>query len=408
MHLLMVALSFPSPERPYRTPFLGEQVRLLCESPAVERITVVSPTTFVPAFMRRFRRVAAQASLPKRYQMVEGRCEVLFPRYIKAPGDLFLAWGIAQWRRIVDQTVARLAKTCPVSLVHANKGGVSSWAAIYAAKRHNIPCVVTYQGSEVHNGLARHRKGWQLCRDSFRLADLNLPVSRELQTILKRSAEPTGRCETLLRGVDRTQFFPPSEITRCPRVLFVGHISEAKGAFDLLSAWARVQLSCPNALLTVVGQDLTKGHFLRAARSLGVENSIALTGPVPSSRVANLMHQSRLLCLPSHGEGTPNCVMEALSCGLPVVATRVGGIPDIVEHEKTGLLVDKGDVAGLAAALVSLLRDPSRGTRMGQAAQDFAREYLDARKTVSRLVELYGELIAARSTHTSSQDGRNI
>jgi glycosyltransferase involved in cell wall biosynthesis len=86
--------------------------------------------------------------------------------------------------------------------------------------------------------------------------------------------------------------------------------------------------------------------------------------------------------------------MEALSCGLPVVATRVGGIPDIVEHEKTGLLIDKGDVQGLAAALVTLLRNPTWCARMGQAAHAFARVHLDARKTAGRLVELYGELIA--------------
>src|SRR5260370_32455556 len=103
-------------------------------------------------------------------------------------------------------------------------------------------------------------------------------------------------------------------------------------------------------------------------------SSITLPSIVPMTTVSNLMRQSRLLCLPSHGEGTPNCVMEALSCGLPVVATRVGGIPDIVEHEKTGLLVDKGDVDGLAAALVTLLGDARQCTRMGQAAPVFARE----------------------------------
>ena len=65
-------------------------------------------------------------------------------------------------------------------------------------------------------------------------------------------------------------------------------------------------------------------------------------------------------------------MMEALSCGLPVVATRVGGIPDIVEHEKTGLLVDKGNIEGLADALVTLLRNPGRCARMGQAAHAFA------------------------------------
>src|SRR5207249_5619966 len=134
MHLLVIPLSFPAPGTPLPSLFIGEQVRLLCER--VERITVLSPTAFVPAFMRRFRRVADKASLPDRYQIVAGRCEVLFPRYVKAPGDVFLRWTTAQWCRIVEQTVARFTTTCPVSILHAHCGSVTSWAAVCAAKRY--------------------------------------------------------------------------------------------------------------------------------------------------------------------------------------------------------------------------------------------------------------------------------
>lgn len=391
MHLLFVAGSFPAPGKPYRVPFLGTQIRLLCEQ--LDRITVLSPTTYIPMLMRRFLRVATQVSLPNYYGIGDGPYKVLFPRYLKAPGYLFLWWTIAQWRRIIDQTVAQFARTYPVSVIHANVGGVVSWASICVARHYQIPCVVSYQGSEVNNTLAQRRKGWQLCRDSFRLADLNLPVSRSLEDILRRDAEPTGRCEVLIRGVDQTLFFPATELTAQPRVLFVGSIETAKGVFDLLTAWTNVRRSCPDALLTVVGQDGTSGQFAREARFLGIENSITLTGPLTPSEVAHLMRQSRILCLPSHAEGTPNCVMEALACGLPVVATRVGGIPDIIEHEKIGLLVNKGDIEGLAAALTTLFRDPSRCVRMGKAAQTFAHERLDARKTINRLVALYGELI---------------
>jgi glycosyltransferase involved in cell wall biosynthesis len=400
MHLLFIPLAFPAPGNPVYGVGLGEQVRLLCER--VERITVLAPTTFVPTFMRRFRRVSHQVSLPDRYEMVKGRCEVCFPRYFKAQGNVFLRWTIAQWCRIVDQTVAQFTKTCPVSILHAQCGSVSSWAAICAAKRYHIPCVVTYQGSEVHTILAHHYKGWQLCRDSFQLADLNLPVSRSLESILRLHAQPTGRCEVLLRGVDQTRFFPSFKLSAEPRVLFVGNIVPAKGVFDLLSAWVKVKRTYPKASLTMIGHDYTNGLFSREMLSLGVDSSVTLTGPLPSPEVAHLMRQSRLLCLPSHGEGTPNCVMEALSCGLPVVATRVGGIPDIVEHDKAGLLIDEGDIEALAASLVTLLRDPHRCARMGQAAHAFARVHLDARKTAERLVELYDELIVSHSGDRSS------
>jgi glycosyltransferase involved in cell wall biosynthesis len=85
--------------------------------------------------------------------------------------------------------------------------------------------------------------------------------------------------------------------------------------------------------------------------------------------------------------------MEAMACGLPVVATEVGGIPDIVDSNRTGILVQKGDIQKLAEALTSLLHDSGQRKRMGQAAYEFAREHLDARKTTERLVGLYRDLL---------------
>ena len=391
----MVTIGFPSPVNPYTNNFTGEQVKLLCEY--VERVTVLAPTPRVPAFMSRIPRCAKTISLPARYWMIPERCEVLFPKYVKAPGYLMYGWTALQWCRIVSKTVAELNKEHPISLIHAHAGGVSSWAAIRAAKTYGVPSAVTYQGSEVHTALVKHETGWKLCRDSFRSASLNISVSRSIENILMTHGRPQGRSEVLLRGVDQQKFFPASDSVREPIVLFVGWIAESKGVFDLLAAWERVAVACPHVELWIVGPDRTRGQFVREVRARGWEGRIKLTGLLPSHDVANLMRQAQILCLPSHGEGTPNCVMEALACGLPVVATRVGGIPDIVEDKKSGILVDKGDVQGLSAALVSLLRDSQERIRMGEAAYTFARRYLDARINVMRLVQLYQELISNHS-----------
>jgi glycosyltransferase involved in cell wall biosynthesis len=401
MHLLVVAIEFPSPENPHPGNFIGQQVLALAER--VERITVLSPVPTMPRFMSKFGRFAAKVKLPEHYVLVPNRCEVIFPRYLKAPGNLFLFWTRTQWCRLVDKTIAQFAATCPVSIVHAHTGSVSSWAAVRAARHYKIPCAVTYHGSEVHTVLAGRQNGWKLCRDSFGAADLNLPVGRSLETILRNSVQPTGRCETLLLGVDRHRFFPTLELPLQQQVLFVGRIQAAKGVFDLLHAWVRVLVHCPNARLTMVGEDRTDGLFSQQARSLGVSESISLKGPLPGPQVADMMRASRVFCLPSHNEGTPVCVMESLSCGLPVVATRIGGIPDIVAHGTTGLLVEKGDIQGLADALVSLLCDPSRCIRMGKEAHAFAYTHLDIGKTADRLVDLYRETINVHSTTLGAQ-----
>ncbi len=412
MHLLVVAISFPSPGNPYSGSFISQQVQALAER--VERITVLCPVPWAPQFLSWHRRFGAKSALPLRYQMVDGRCEVLFPRYLKAPGAHFLSWTKAQWCRLIDRTIAEYSIISPVSIIHAHGGSVSGWGALQAAKRHKIPCVVTYHGSEVHTMFAYRRKGWKLCHDSFREADLNLPVSRALESILKSRVKPNGRCETLLLGVDRGRFFPADKLAPEPRVLFVGRVEEAKGAFDLLLAWSRVLARSPAARLTIVGLDCTAGRFMQQAQSLGIADSIQILGALPSQRVAEVMRSSRLFCLPSHREGTPVSVMEALSCGLPVVATRVGGIPDVVQHGSTGLLVNKGDIDDLGESLARLLGDHSACMRMGRMAQDYAASHLDIRQTADRLVELYHEVInmragsqganASRSTGSSCTD----
>lgn len=403
MHVLIVAESFPSPAHPYRSTFIGEQVKRLLDH--VERITVLSPTTYVPQFMK-ISRVARQASLPTRYELVKDRCEVLFPRYLKAPGDMCLWWTTAQWRWIVSKTVGELLATGSLSLIHANRGGLGSWAAVQAARQYRLPSVVTYQGSEVHVDLANRKSAWKLCRDSFRFADLNILVSRSLERTLKSCIQPGGQCEVLIRGVDLKVFSPPKiEGKRQPAILFVGEVKTAKGVFELLEAWTQVGASCPHAELWVVGPDYTNGRFAQEVRSRGHDKAIKIFGPQPLSNVADHMRQAQVLCLPSHGEGTPNCVLEAMACGLPVVATEVGGIPDIIDSNRTGILVQQGNVQKLAQALSSLLQDPDRRGRMGQAAYEFAREHFDAQKKASRLAELYRDLIATSRDETKSKTG---
>ena len=403
MHILMVAVSFPSPEYPYRGAFIGEQVKRLLDH--VDRITVLSPTAYVPRFIQT-RKPVVQHNLPTRYEFVKDRCEVLFPRYMKAPGDMCLWWTTAQWNRIVSRTVGQLLETGLLSLIHANKGGLSSWSAIQAARQYGLPCVVTYQGTEVHTDLVNQQKEWKLCRDSFHFADLNILVSRSLERTLKARVQPEGRCEVLLRGVDLKMFYPPKEERlRQPAVLFVGAVRTTKGAFDLLEAWKQVVTRCANAELWVVGADYTNGHFAQAVLSHGYDKSVKILGPQLLSNVANFMRQAQVLCLPSHGEGTPNCVMEAMASGLPIVATEVGGIPDIVESGRAGLLMQPGDTHALAEALISLLHDSNRRARMGEAAYEFARAHLDARKTTNRLVGLYRDLLATTRNEAGVKSG---
>lgn len=155
---------------------------------------------------------------------------------------------------------------------------------------------------------------------------------------------------------------PPEE----PRALFVGALQETKGVDLLLQAWPLVEERVPGARLSIVGDGPGLERLRRHSRRLGVNGSVAFMGAVPRSRVRDLLDESRLLVLPSRSEGLGRVAIEALARARPVVASEVGGIPEVIEDGVTGRLVPPGDPRALAEAVAGLLRDREAGAAMGE------------------------------------------
>jgi glycosyltransferase involved in cell wall biosynthesis len=153
-----------------------------------------------------------------------------------------------------------------------------------------------------------------------------------------------------------------------PRALFVGVLERYKNVEGLADAWRRLAARRPEAELHVVGS----GPQADVVAGLGVRWDARLE----QRDVARALDEARTLVLPSESEGLPRVVVEAFMRGRAVVATRAGGTPEIVEHEANGLLVERGDAAGLAAALERMLVEPGLAERLGDAARASAARWL--------------------------------
>lgn len=179
-----------------------------------------------------------------------------------------------------------------------------------------------------------------------------------------------------------------------PHVVFLGRIWDKKGAFDLLEAWAKATGGAPaGARLTMAGD----GEHERAretARELGVAGSVTVHEWLSADDVAGLLADADVLALPSENEGQPMVVLEAMSRGLAVVATRVGGIPELVAEGREGLLVEPHEPAALAAALAEVLGDPARRRELGEAAARRARAEFAADAVAARIDALYRDVLA--------------
>ncbi|MDR1855934.1 MAG: glycosyltransferase [Desulfovibrio sp.] len=210
----------------------------------------------------------------------------------------------------------------------------------------------------------------------WRLAHRVVCNSGALERTLLDMGVPSGRVACIVNGVDAHRFAPGEDPVsgRPPLILCVGRLHEDKDPLTLLRAFERVLEARGDARLRIVG-DGPEGEVVRAWVE-GHEAGAAVE-LVPGTRdVLGHYGRARLLVLASRREGTPNVILEAMACGLPVCATNVGGIPSLVEDGVTGCLSDAGDVGALAGNLLALLDDPSGCERMGLAGRErVLREY---------------------------------
>ena len=194
-------------------------------------------------------------------------------------------------------------------------------------------------------------------------------------------------------GVDTRQFSPSRNESSQPTILFAGSISEAKGLRYLLEAMPEVIHRIPNVSLTIVGQGSEQKTFKDLARKLEIEKHVRFEGFVEHIRIAGCFQKCTVFCLPTLREAYGMVLLEAMSCGKPVVATNVGGIPEIVEDGRSGILVRPMNSQELAAALIDILSSDELRLKMGKHNRELCETKFNWRKVVDTIENTYKTLL---------------
>jgi glycosyltransferase involved in cell wall biosynthesis len=211
--------------------------------------------------------------------------------------------------------------------------------------------------------------------------------STQLRTIAPRA--DIRQISNAIPIVGRTRRRPDGRVN----VVFLGKIGDAKGTFTLLDAWAKLvaEYGRPPAQLTIAGS----GEISRARETidrLGLSDSAQVLSWLPAAEVAKLLMRTDVLTLPSRNEGQPMAILEAMARGLCVVASSVGGIPELIEDGRSGLLVPPDNVHALSTALGHVIDDQDLRDRLGDAALTRARQHFNVEVVWRRFNQLYREL----------------
>jgi glycosyltransferase involved in cell wall biosynthesis len=267
-------------------------------------------------------------------------------------------------------------------------------------------------GTALDHGLARRAifAGVAARNLLLRDGDAFVAMSRAIRDEFLRAGVAPGKVALIPHGVDTGRFRPATPDERRGLrerlglpidgriIIYAGRLLRGKGLEALIAAFREVAAAEPSAHLVLLGAG--EGHLsveadLRAAgRVGGLDARVTFAGRVDA--VDDWLRASDVFAFPSRFEALGIALVEAAACGLPAVASRTGGIVDVVEDGRSGVLVPPGDDAALTSALRRLAADPDLGRGMGQAAREIARARFDERDAVDRYRALFRE-VAARA-----------
>jgi glycosyltransferase involved in cell wall biosynthesis len=284
-------------------------------------------------------------------------------------------------------------------IVHAH--GTEAAYALTAIKS-GIPCLISMQGviTELFktNPNLRFRAVRHQEQDAVRRAAF-FTCRTDFDTKFVRSQNPRARIFTIHEAMSPAYFDNEWRVAPSETIMFVGSFLEHKGLPLLLEALALVKQRRPKVTLTVVGTTGPdpRSKFWPTWTRLRLDTTVKFLGWQPAEEIARLHLQSQVFVLSSRNENSPNALAEAMVSGMPVIATRVGGIPSLVEDGQTGLLVPWGDPNALAEKIDWLLAHPQERERLGQNAHRIARDRHNPDRVAEQTVDTYQEIL--RSGH---------
>ncbi|MGZ8177331.1 glycosyltransferase family 4 protein [Williamsia sp. SKLECPSW1] len=278
------------------------------------------------------------------------------------------------------------------AVVHLHTASYGSFVrkAVLAsvARVLRVPVVLHVHGAEFHLFVARlPRPARAVVADVLTAAAAVVALGPGWARRLSEIA-PDARV-TVVPNAVRARTVSERSADGTVRVLFLGRVGERKGTFELLRAWAASPGAC-EAHLTVAG-DGAVDAARRLVTELGLTESVDVLGWVGPDVVDDLLRRSDVLVLPSHDEGQPMAVLEAMAAGLCIVATPVGGVPDILD-DGCAVLVEPGDVDGLRDALDAVVTDPERRQHLATAAHVRFRSEFDVDAVWRRIDALYRDI----------------
>lgn len=347
---LFISTHFPSPSQPHKASFIRQQIHALSHHCNVDVVAPISwhskERTTTPVFHN------------------SDNINIYHPTLFYTPG-LFRTTHGHFYALSISRTISSLFKSNNYDCIYSAWLYPDAFASAHFANKFNIPLYTRVMGTDV-NRLTHKSNILKHSLHVIKRSKCVLSVSEDLKSKLIQLGAEDKKIKVLRNGIDRTIFFHKDKnYTRerlkierdAQMILFVGNLKQKKGLLDLCKSFLSMSASkrFSNLQLFIIGEGPLSAELHRIALAAGCSDKMHILGSMPHFKISDWLNACDVFCLPSHSEGLPNVVIEALSCKTKVVATNVGGIPELVNNDAVLCLVSPHCPIQLQTAIENLL-----------------------------------------------------
>ncbi|MFN6946555.1 MAG: glycosyltransferase family 4 protein [Cytophagaceae bacterium] len=384
IELIVLTAMFPRRHEPYQGTFVYEQVRALRKF-IKGQITVVVMVPWSPRFLW-FKKKWKKYGEIERKNIIEG-IKVFYRRYLVIPGKIYFHFAsIAIYFSCFLLLRKLLRKNNIRAIVHTHTILPIGLAGVLLSKKFKIPHVCTVHGSDINIYPSYSRLAYALTRYALQRSDHIIAVSNKLKEKILTIREGLNNITVIYNGADPNKFFPMSKETAKKRlgvderkkvILFIGNLKPVKGVNYLLEAFAKLQhiYKKNDIVLYLIGDGSEKENLIKLSKKLNIDKNVFFLGRKDHDEIPIWINIADIFILPSISEGFPTVIPEVMMSGVPIVASDVGGISEVVIHRKTGILVKPGDINALAEAINSYLSDEQFTLNIIRNALEMANKF---------------------------------
>lgn len=399
--ILVISHMYPNKSSPNQGIFIHNQIKKLLEEGY--QIKVISPIPFAPKFLWFNVKWKNYGMLPF-HDRVDG-VDVHYPRYLNIPGKISHIFSTYSMCFPIKTDIDSVIRSFNPNIIHAHTATPDGYFGLRLKNKYNLPLICSLRGSDINSYPYVNKLTYRLTKEVITKADQILSVSDALRISAEEIAKPDRQIEVVYNGCEianpvsdnitsdklRTQLgISKSEVA----ILFVGRIEKDKGIYELLDAFSTLKSKGHNLHLILLGNCVESDVKSKISSLTALKNKIHVIGEQPHREVFNWLKSADLFVLPSYHEGLPNAILEAMSCGLPVVSTKIGGIPEIVEDGNTGILVNPKDSDALANAIDYLIKNDELARKMGKTGRDKVEQKFSWQQNAREIVQIYNKVLS--------------